>query len=543
MNKNAPTLSGQQTGAFNTLTTGSIVDTGPLIAASLSGLAITDSTTTTSSTKAASATALSNVAVLAAAALPKSGGVVTGGLTILGNLITSNVSVLGTYETVNAYETHSSNLVCSNLGTGPALSVSQVENGVLGPQPVATFTAGSNPAVWITNNGSVALGKTWASNALDVSGVVSATSFVGSGALLTGISSGGGGGMFKNLVINGDMQINQNGIVNLSYKNYGNFTVSFFGIAASTGSSQSLSTYVVDRFCVFRDSYASGCKCTQGWYNNSGEGHDISYAATNLPFSDSGMLYYAIIKRSASDTSTTNINMRYAFELTDTYQIYNTQVTLSFYYKTGANFSGSAINYGLIMGAGEGLQRGAVSVTNTLGTTASPSTSWVRASFTTTLPSITTSNLYLGLSFYYTPTGTAGSDDTLYITGVQLEKGSTSTSFEFCPYGTKYELCQRYYRTYDSTTLIQGLNLSSSIMYFPLSLSPPMRVPPTTLMFGTNPTVAGYGTSTFTVSSLPIIVSTTTSALVKPVCSGSITSNAGPLTLVAADYIAISAEM
>ena len=39
--------------------------------------------------------------------------------------------------------------------------------------------------------------------------------------------------------------------------------------------------------------------------------------------------------------------------------------------------------------------------------------------------------------------GTNGA--TFYITGVQLEKGSTATSFDYRPYGTEFLLCQRYY--------------------------------------------------------------------------------------------------
>ena len=34
---------------------------------------------------------------------------------------------------------------------------------------------------------------------------------------------------------------------------------------------------------------------------------------------------------------------------------------------------------------------------------------------------------------------------TFYITGVQLEKGTTATSFDYRPYGTELQLCQRYY--------------------------------------------------------------------------------------------------
>jgi hypothetical protein len=39
----------------------------------------------------------------------------------------------------------------------------------------------------------------------------------------------------------------------------------------------------------------------------------------------------------------------------------------------------------------------------------------------------------------------SNSGATFYITGVQLEKGSTATSFDYRPYGTELQLCQRYY--------------------------------------------------------------------------------------------------
>ena len=41
--------------------------------------------------------------------------------------------------------------------------------------------------------------------------------------------------------------------------------------------------------------------------------------------------------------------------------------------------------------------------------------------------------------------GTNGA--TFYITGVQLEKGSVATSFDYLPYGTELMLCQRYYES------------------------------------------------------------------------------------------------
>ncbi|CAB5222839.1 hypothetical protein UFOVP371_36 [uncultured Caudovirales phage] len=44
------------------------------------------------------------------------------------------------------------------------------------------------------------------------------------------------------------------------------------------------------------------------------------------------------------------------------------------------------------------------------------------------------------------PITTSGA--TFYITGVQLEKGSTATSFDYRPYGTELQLAQRYYQQY-----------------------------------------------------------------------------------------------
>ena len=53
-------------------------------------------------------------------------------------------------------------------------------------------------------------------------------------------------------------------------------------------------------------------------------------------------------------------------------------------------------------------------------------------------------------AYYVQPTGStsllATNGATLYITGVQLEKGSVPTSFDYRPYGTELVLCQRYYQ-------------------------------------------------------------------------------------------------
>ena len=85
--------------------------------------------------------------------------------------------------------------------------------------------------------------------------------------------------------------------------------------------------------------------------------------------------------------------------------------------------------------------------------------------------------------------GTNGA--TFYITGVQLEKGSTATSFDYRPYGTELALCQRYYYLICKGT---ALSLIGSASYFSatrsdgvLFISASMRgIPTFSLTTGTN---------------------------------------------------------
>ena len=54
-------------------------------------------------------------------------------------------------------------------------------------------------------------------------------------------------------------------------------------------------------------------------------------------------------------------------------------------------------------------------------------------------------NAYFSATGATSVVGTNGA--TFYITGVQLEKGSTATAFDYRPYGTELDLCQRYFET------------------------------------------------------------------------------------------------
>lgn len=59
--------------------------------------------------------------------------------------------------------------------------------------------------------------------------------------------------------------------------------------------------------------------------------------------------------------------------------------------------------------------------------------------------------------------GTNGA--TFYITGVQLEKGSTATSFDYRPYGTELALCQRYFVTTYDTGVAVGSASNTGALY------------------------------------------------------------------------------
>jgi hypothetical protein len=73
---------------------------------------------------------------------------------------------------------------------------------------------------------------------------------------------------------------------------------------------------------------------------------------------------------------------------------------------------------------------------------------------------------------------------TFYITGVQLEKGSTATSFDYRPYGTELALCQRYYAKMTAGTgAYTGFGLgyqeTTSVAYIVFKYPTTMRSSPT----------------------------------------------------------------
>jgi hypothetical protein len=82
---------------------------------------------------------------------------------------------------------------------------------------------------------------------------------------------------------------------------------------------------------------------------------------------------------------------------------------------------------------------------------------------------------------------TATTSANLYITGVQVEKGSTASAFEFRLYGHELELCRRYYEILGETTnslLLQGYGGGVESIRAPIFYSVNKRVQPSVSLVG-----------------------------------------------------------
>jgi hypothetical protein len=104
--------------------------------------------------------------------------------------------------------------------------------------------------------------------------------------------------------------------------------------------------------------------------------------------------------------------------------------------------------------------------------------------------------------------GTNGA--TWYVTGVQLEAGSTPTPFEYRQYGTELQLCQRYYFRNTATTTFGAFSVyapavNGTDVYLPIQFPVTMRISPSSLETANIQVLDGvttYTGGTFTIDSV-----------------------------------------
>jgi len=216
----------------------------------------------------------------------------------------------------------------------------------------------------------------------------------------------------RNLIINGAMQVAQRG-------------TSFTGITSTIA-------YRMDRWQVGFGAAGSNYSITQ---------------STDVP---DNFKYSMKWQRTASNAVTNSIWFSQAFESVNSKVVAGKTCTLSYYAKKGANYSASSSDIQVRIISGTGTDQSATSAITAgwtgyatpLSTTQVITTGWVRYTHTVTFASNVNQ---VSVNLASNSAGTAGADDSLFITGIQLELGETATPFEHRSFGDELARCQRYF--------------------------------------------------------------------------------------------------
>jgi hypothetical protein len=254
----------------------------------------------------------------------------------------------------------------------------------------------------------------------------------------------------------------------------GDFTTNPWQRGTSNGSNHITNTvtYGPDRFF-----FAGGASSSIDWSQVA----DTGIAGFNQSLK---------MQRTAANSNTAVLNMGQVLETADCIKCQGQVVTLSFWAKQGANYSGGALTVALNHSTTAGNDTAAHLVAAStnwqspptiINTTQALTTTWTRYQFTgTAVPATATQ---LGVLLTWTPTGTAGSDDSISIQGMQLEIGPVATPFEHRDVEVELALCQRYCYVINepASTVIVGTGMISTTnhetIYIPFPTA--MRAAPT----------------------------------------------------------------
>jgi hypothetical protein len=138
--------------------------------------------------------------------------------------------------------------------------------------------------------------------------------------------------------------------------------------------------------------------------------------------------------------------------------------------------------------------------------------------------------------------GTSGA--TFYITGVQLEAGSTATPFERRDYGRELIMCQRYFQVIGDLTRLVGMAFSSTANPVSWPLVVTMRAAPSTVaLSGTGSSTVLIGGSNLTLTGIQNPVSSPSVVSFDALVASGGTSGFGCQLRLSGSSISASAEL
>ena len=364
-------------------------------------------------------------------------------LTFSSNLcaINGNIAINNTLA-VNGLSIAMNNGTMANITTSSVAGFSNTSNGVQISMASNTsnnmivFKGSNTTLATLTGNANLYMGSNvgvgYSNYPTDPSG--------DTGNIITsGNISAGNLGMFRNRIINGDMRINQRGAKNVALtNNTTTYTIDRFATWCA-GAGSVTSSYVT---LISTDApYQYGCRssfkniittayantnATQVQQYQSIEGNNIQDFNWGLSYGSSvtasfwvrtvGITSLAVSIQSSGGAWCYNSNI--SIMSSATWQYVSVVIPPPPVLSAGVWGTGTNVGFPLVIGA-------------TMGGTISAASGWVAD-----VPPGTST----GTTVWHTTVG-----NYVEFTGVQLEKGTIATPFEFRPYTIELLLCQRYY--------------------------------------------------------------------------------------------------
>jgi hypothetical protein len=171
-------------------------------------------------------------------------------------------------------------------------------------------------------------------------------------------------------------------------------------------------------------------------------GPTVAAGGSNIPS-------FLRVQRTNANTGVGAIQLGQIIESQNMVDLAGQAVVISFYARSGANYSPTSSLLNVQLRSGTTADQGNTNflagtwtgAATPINQSATLTTSWQRFSYTATLG---TTALEAGIVFTMTPVGTAGAADYFDVTGVQVEYGAAATPVEQIAYGALVSRCLRY---------------------------------------------------------------------------------------------------